>query len=153
MSRDSNPWPLDKETHVQCHCTAHQFMYWSIHQFNFTRTRSRFFVNIGENSKFSKFCYRSSKYLNFIGFFCLYRRKMTIRTCSVSFSFIVCRYFSKWRLKMSKKSEKGCNHPLTLWLWRLTLPPSKMVPPIFFFYQNDRKGCKRGYLHALDHFL
>ena len=40
---------------------------------------------------------------------------MTNQALSLSFGFIVCRYFSKWRLKMSKekykKKEKGCNHP------------------------------------------
>ena len=76
---------------------------------------------------------------------------MTIKTCSVSFKFIVFRYFSKWRLKMSKK------------LKRLQPPPSSDFDGLpyprvrwsqhFFFHQNDRKGCNRDYLYALDHFL
>ena len=80
--------------------------------------------------------------------FCLYKREMIITTCSVSFSIIVCRYFSKWRIFLFSKNWKGCINPppLTLWLWRLTLPPGKVVHPFFFFHENDRKGCKRDYL-------
>ena len=50
------------------------------------------------------------------------------------------------------KTEKVATTPFTLWLWRLTLPPGKVVPPIFF-HENDRKGCKRDYLYALGNFL
>ena len=59
------------------------------------------------------FCYKSFKYLGFIGVFAYERRKMTIQTCSVSFSFMVCRWFSKWRLKKEKKKKKEKNiiHP------------------------------------------
>ena len=39
------------------------------------------------------------------------------------------------------KTEKVASTPLTRWLLRLTLPPGKVVPPIFF-HENDRKGCK-----------
>ena len=44
-----------------------------------------FLRKIGENSKNSKFRYKSFEYENFIGLFCLYKRKMVIPTCSVSF--------------------------------------------------------------------
>ena len=44
------------------------------------------------------------------------------------------------------------HQPPTLWLWRLTLPPGKVVPPTFF-HQNDHKGYKRDYLGALGHFI
>ena len=77
---------------------------------------------------------------------------MVIPTCSVSFSIIVCRYFSKWRIFCFLKTEKVAStppHPLTLTAY---LPPGKVVPPIFF-HENDRKGCKRDYLNALGNFL
>ena len=106
-----------------------------------------FCKKIGENSKFG---YKSSEYQNFTGFL-LIQRKMVIPTCSVSFSIIVCRYFSKWQIKMSK-NWKRLLHPLTLWLWRLTLPRVRWYPQ-FFFHENDRKGCKRDYLYALGNFL
>ena len=61
--------------------------------------------------------------------FCLYKRKMVIPICSVSFSIIVCRYFSQWWITNWKRLHPP---PLTLWLWQLTLPPGKVVTPIFF---------------------
>ena len=66
---------------------------------------------------------------------------MVIPTCSVSVSIIVCRYFLKWRINVFLKLKRLQQPPLTLWLWRLTLSPGKVVPPIFF-HENDRKGCK-----------
>ena len=33
------------------------------------------------------------------------------------------------------KTEKVASTPLTLWLWRLTLPPSKVLPPILFSWK------------------
>ena len=107
-----------------------------------------FLRKIGENSKKkkkkkkSKFRCKSSEYQKFTGFFCLYRRKMVIPTCFVSFSIIVCRYLSKWRINVFLKLKRLQQLPLTLWHWRLTLPPGKVVPPIFF-HENERKGCKR----------
>ena len=83
--------------------------------------------------------------------FCLYKRKMVISTCSVSFIIIVCRYFSKWRIKMSKTINKRLHlppNPLTLTAYPT---PGKVVPP--FFSENDRKGCKRDFLYALGYFL
>ena len=50
------------------------------------------------------------------------------------------------------KNWKRLHTRLTLWLWRLTLPQGKVLPP-FFFHQNDYKGCKRYYLYALGSFL
>ena len=107
-----------------------------------------FLRKIGKNSKFR---YKSSEYQNFPGFFCLYKRKVVIPTCSVSFSIIVCRYFSKWWIKMSK-NWKRLHPPPTLWLWQLTLPRVRWNPQ-FFFHENDHKGCKRDYLYALGNFL
>ena len=43
--------------------------------------------------------------------FCLYNRQMVIPTCSVSFSIIVCRYFSKWRIFCFLKTEKVASTP------------------------------------------
>ena len=57
---------------------------------------------------------------------------MVISRCSVSFSIIVCIHFSKWRINVFLKLKKVASTPLTFWLWRLTLPPGKVVPPIFF---------------------
>ena len=57
---------------------------------------------------------------------------MTIQTWSVSFSFIVCRYSSKWRLEISKKLKKVATtlpHPLTFTAYPT---PGKVAPPIFF---------------------
>ena len=36
------------------------------------------------------------------------------------------------------KTEKVASTPLTLWLWRLTLPPGEMVPPIFFMEMTSK---------------
>ena len=43
---------------------------------------------------------------------------------------------------MFSENWKGRNTPLTLWLWRLTLPPGKVVPPIFFFMKMTAKDVK-----------
>ena len=58
---------------------------------------------MGENSKFR---YKSSEYQNFTGFFAYTKEKMIIPTCSVSFSIIVCRYFSKWRINVFLKLKR-----------------------------------------------
>ena len=42
-------------------------------------------------------------------------------------------FFLKMANKCFLKTEKGCIHPPTLWLWRLTLPLGKVAPPFFFF--------------------
>ena len=98
-----------------------------------------FLRKIGENSK-KKIRYKSSEYQNFTGLFCLYKRKMVIPTCSVSFSIIVCRYFSKWRINVFLK------------LKRLQQPPSPSdfdgLPyplrwyPQFFFMKMTAKDVK-----------
>ena len=57
---------------------------------------------------------------------------MVIPTCSVSFSIIVCRYFSKWRIFCFLKTEKVAStpsHPLTLTAY---LTPGKGGAPTFF---------------------
>ena len=92
--------------------------------------------------------------MEFYRVFCLYRRKMTIDS-NIFCRFQLQRYadiFQNGDLKCPK-TEKGCNHPLTDWLWQLTtLIPGYVVPPICF-HQNDSKRCKRDYLYALDHSL
>ena len=42
---------------------------------------------------------------------------------------------------MFSKTEKVASTPLNLWLWRLTLPPGKVVPP-FFFMKMTAKDVK-----------
>ena len=112
-----------------------------------------FLRKIGENSKNSEFRYTSSEYQNFTGIFAFTKGKMVIPTCSVSFSIIVCRYFSKWRINVLLKLKRLLlTTSLTLWLWRLYLPPGKVVSPTFF-HENDRKGCKRDNVFALGNFL
>ena len=74
-------------------------------------------------------------------FFLLYKRKMVIPTCFVSFSIIVCRCVSKWRIDVFLKL-KTLHLPLTLWLWRLTLPPGKVVPQILVFMKMTAKDVK-----------
>ena len=62
--------------------------------------------------------------------FCLYKRKVVIPTYFVSFSFIVCRYCSKWRIKCPKteKRRHPPRHPLSLTAYPT---PGKVVPPFF----------------------
>ena len=74
---------------------------------------------------------------------------MVFLTCSVSFRSISCIYFSKWRLKIFS----GGNHPLSSDFDCLPYPRVRGYPGFFFFYQNDRKGCKRDYLDARGHFV
>ena len=50
------------------------------------------------------------------------------------------------------KTEKVATTPLTLWLWRLTLPPVKVVPPIFFM-KMTAKDVKEITYYALGNFL
>ena len=95
---------------------------------------------ICENSKFR---YKSSEYQNFTGFLLICKRKMVIPTYSVSFSIIVCKYFSKWRINVFLKLKSlhqpppapsdfdGLPYPRVRWY------------PQFFFHENDCKGCKK----------
>ena len=74
---------------------------------------------------------------------------MMIQTCSVSFSFIVCKCFFKMATKiLLKKLHPPRPRPLTFRAY----PPTRWFS-IFFYYQSDRKGCKRDYLFALCHFI
>ena len=84
--------------------------------------------------------------------FCLYRRKMVIPTCSVSFSIIVCRYFSKWRITFFLKLKRLQQPPPTLWLWRLTLPPGKVVQPIFFMKMTVKDVKEITYMPLVNFF-
>ena len=52
---------------------------------------------------------------------------MAIRTCSVSFGIIVCRYFSKWRIKMSKNWKRLHPPPHSLNLTAYPTP-GKVAP-------------------------
>ena len=72
--------------------------------------------------------------------FCLYKRKVVIPTYFVSFSFIVCRYCSKWRIKCPKteKRRHPPRHPLSLTAYPT---PGKVVPP-FFFMKMTAKDVK-----------
>ena len=92
-----------------------------------------FLRKIGENSKFR---YKSFEYQ----VFCLYKRKMVIPTCSVSFSIIVCRYFSTWRIKMSKNWKRLHlpPHPLILTAY----PTLGKVVPQYFFMKMTAKDVK-----------
>ena len=56
---------------------------------------------------------------------------MVIPTCSVSVNIIVCRHFSKWRIKVFLKLKRlqQPRHPLTLTAYPT---PAKVVPPIVF---------------------
>ena len=72
-------------------------------------------ISCGNRRKF-KILLRKFKISEFRRVFSLYRKKMTIQTCSVSFSCKVWRCFSKWWLKISKNWKKlqQPHHPLTL---------------------------------------
>ena len=65
---------------------------------------------------------------------------MVIPTYFVSFSFIVCRYCSKWRIKCPKteKRRHPPRYPLTLMAYPT---PGKVVPP-FFFMKMTAKDVK-----------
>ena len=52
-------------------------------------------------------------------------------TCLVSFSIIVCRYFSKWRF-FFLKAEKVASTPSPSDFAGLPYPPGKVAPPTFF---------------------
>ena len=66
---------------------------------------------------------------------------MAIPTCSVSFSIIVCRYFSKWGITVFLKLKRLQQppHPLTL-----TAYPTPRVRwyPQFFFMKMTAKDVK-----------
>ena len=96
---------------------------------------------IGKNSKNSKFRYKSSEYQNFTGFFCLYRRKMVIPTCSVSFCIIVCRYFSKWRINVFLKLKRLQQPPSPSDFDSLPYPRVRWYPQ-FFFMKMTAKDVK-----------
>ena len=104
---------------------------------------------IGESSKFR---YKSSEYQNFTGSFAKYKRKMVIPTCSVSFSIIACRYFSKWWINVFLKLKRLHPPPSPSDIDSLPYPRVRWLPPIFF-HENGLKGCKRDNLYALGNFL
>ena len=57
-----------------------------------------------------------------------------------------------WRINVFLKLKKVASTP-TLWLWRLTLPPGMVVPPVFFMKMTTKDRCKWDYLYALGNFL
>ena len=110
----------------------------------------RYFAKkIGEKSKKSKGCYKSSEYQNFTRFL-LIQKESGNSNMFCKFQHHSMQIFFKMSNFKCLKIEKGCVHP-TLWLWRLTLPRGRWYP--HFFHENDRKGCKRDYLYALGNFL
>ena len=65
-----------------------------------------------------------------------------------NFSLIICRYCSKWRLKIKKKMKKVASTPH--FLTSTAYPtPGKVVSQ--FFHQNKCKACEKAYLYSLDH--
>ena len=50
------------------------------------------------------------------------------------------------------KNWKRLYPPPTLWLWRLTLTPGKVVPPNFFFMKMTAKDVKE-ITYAIGNFL
>ena len=107
---------------------------------------------IGENSENSKFCYKSSVYQNFTGCFAYTKGKGNSKMFCKFQHHSMQIFFFKMANKCFLKTEKVASTPLALWVWRLTLPLAKVVPPIFF-HENDRKGCKRDHLYAFGNFL
>ena len=103
-------------------------------------------------SENSKFCYKNSKYQNFTPvFFLLIQEENDNSNMFCKFQLHSMHNILKWRLKISK-----------IWARLQPPPPSDFdaLPyprvrwyPQFYFHQNDRKGCTRDYLYALDHFL
>ena len=79
---------------------------------------------------------------------------MLFLTSPVSFRSILCRYFSKLRLKIFSDGNRPLPPP-PAYPHTLTAYPTPVlgVPPHFVFHQNDRKGCKRNYLDARGHFV
>ena len=129
----------------------------ALHSYDVIKTcrtwNCNFLQKIGEKPKKSKFRYKSSEYQNFTRVFCLYKRKMVIPTCSVSFSIIVCRYFSKWQINVFLKLKRLQQPPSPSDFDGLPYPRVRWYPQFFFFHENDRKGCKRDYLYTLGNFL
>ena len=48
---------------------------------------------------------------------------------------------------MKKKMKEVATTPLTLWLWRFTLPPGKVVPPIFFIKMTEKDVKEITYMY------
>ena len=69
---------------------------------------------------------------------------MTLQTCSVSFSFKVCRYCPKWGLTMSNK-EKGCNqrNPIKNETKAIDVRSLGYIIPTFVGEVKRHNVCKR----------
>ena len=66
---------------------------------------------------------------------------MLIQTCYVSFSIIVCRYFSKWRINVFLKLKRSQQPPSPSYFDGLTYPRVRWYPQFFFMKMtaNDVK--------------
>ena len=105
---------------------------------------SIFLPKIGENSKNSKFRYKSSEYQN-LPCFLLIQKENSNSNMFCKFQHHSMQIFFKMANYFFLKTEKVTTtppHPLTLTAYPT---PGKVVPPLFF-HENDRKGCKRDYL-------
>ena len=96
------------------------------------------------------FRHLSCKYLNFTECILLNKTEITFLTYNVRFKIIFGRCFSKYLLLLfifilNVIYSRVAPTDSTLWICRLTLPLSKLLPPIFFFHQNDRKRSKWDY--------
>ena len=87
-----------------------------------------------------------------ISLFCLYRRKMTIQIYSVIFTLILRKYFSKWRLKISKKWKKITTTPSPFAFDGLPYPRVRWYPH-FVSSSKWPQGCEKDHLYVIDHFL
>ena len=93
--------------------------------------------------KKSKFRYKISGISPVFLFVCffLYKRKMIISTCSVIFSIIVCRYFSKWRINVFLKLKRWQQPPSPCDFDGLPYPRVRWYPQ-FFLLKMTAKDVK-----------
>ena len=73
---------------------------------------------------------------------CLYKRKMVIPTCSVSFSIIVCKYFSKWRINVFLKLKRLQQPPSPSDFDDLSYPRVRWYPQFFFHEKMTAKDVE-----------
>ena len=95
-----------------------------------------FLRKIGENSKF---CYKSSEYQNFTGFFAIQQENGN-SNMFCKFQYHNMQIFFRIANFLFSKNWKGCINPPTLWLWQLTLPPGKVVPSVGASTDSDSMG-------------
>ena len=95
---------------------------------------------IGENSKNSKFRYKSSEYQNFTGFLAYTQKKNGNFNMFCKFQHHGVQIFFKMENFKCLKIEKGCIHPHLLTLTAYPTP-GKVMPP-FFFMKMTAKDVK-----------